>query len=708
MVPELSGPSDVRRMVREPLQRPPVEGEHFVRRERLRRHHHPCRRLLDVDLVVEIETVGERHLVQEQVLGGEIPARRQPVLGRVVAVHAHVELPERIGDDVDVDRLRLLPVPRGERRDVGEIGGIADPPRLTRSERVLHGVQAGQVVDGEIRVAPELDALVEVVEEDVVQLVARYRGDECHGDQPASPQQHAAPSHDELAERHHRRIVTVPGRAHADGKKREQRRQKGHGEHERGDDPERDEGPELTERRHFGEVHAQEAERGGQAREEDRLKVHPHRFDDRIPLDLAGSGASEQGAAAPIRERSGRVGLHAVHEGRMDVDAVGDRDRQHDDRCDGGRRRHREPDPAADPHRGHDRQRDDEHDRERPAESPRQQHEHQRHRREARRNEYLEIVQRRLHEGLVEDHHPRHAHVDAGESFPDLACEIARELGDPGNFDRLVVARQVHGDVDAADTPVARDEACGEARFAEGDGADPRPLGGIAPHRLVHEVADQKIVAVGRGVLEVGDGVDAGRVRDLPGLLGEPGGGLEREGRRGVAVLRHDGEEDVAALRVGVLHRLDREELRIVLGEVHAVVHRELERQRAARGDSDQDQGDGDDRPPCGDDPAAESGFDRAHRLRHALKPTLSSPRFQAVTGHLPGPAESKDDGSPEPRATWVLLPRTATGGPLLTSGFSARAASGRRSSGRDARGGRGTPRAASRRRSGWRGGRTC
>ena len=305
----------------------------------------------------------------------------------------------------------------------------------------------------------------------------------------------------------------------------------------------------------------------------------------------------------------------------MDVDAVGDRDRQHDDRCDGGGRCHRKPDPAADAHRGHDRQRHDEHDRDRPADSPRQQHEHQRHRHEARGDERLEIVQRHLHEGLVENHQSGHSHVDAGEAFAYLVREPARELGDPGTFDRFGFARHLHGDVDAGDPAVARDEAPCETRLGEGDRANPRPLAGIAAGSLVHEIAHQDVVAVGRGVLKVGDGVDARRVGDLPGLLGEPGGGFQREGRGGVAVFRDDGEEDVAALRVGILHRLVCEELGVVLGEIDAVVGREIEKQRAARSDPDQDQRRGDDRPPCGNDPAAESRFERVHGLRSVLRP---------------------------------------------------------------------------------------
>ena len=95
-------------------------------------------------------------------------------------MHAHVEASEGIGDDVDVDRLGLFPVPLGERRQVVEVGGIGDPARLARCQRVLHGIQAGEVLDGEFRVLAKLDALVEVVEEDVVQLVAGDRRDQRH------------------------------------------------------------------------------------------------------------------------------------------------------------------------------------------------------------------------------------------------------------------------------------------------------------------------------------------------------------------------------------------------------------------------------------------------------------------------------------------------------------------------------------------------
>ena len=603
------GARDVRRTVGQPSQRAPVEGDHLVGRDRPRRHRHPGGRLVDVDLVVEIETGGKRQLVEEQILRGQFLACRQPVLGGVVAVHAHVEPPEGIRDDVDVDRLGLRPVPLGERRDVGQIGGVADSLRRARIERILHGVDAGEVVDGEIRVAAKLDALVEIVEEDVVQLVAGYRGEERHRDRSQPPSQHAAPADHELAERGHRRIAAVPRRAHPDRQQREQRRQKGHRERERRADPERDEGAQMTERRDLREVHAQKAQRGGQAGEEDRLEIHPHRFDDRIPLGLAG--------------RAGGIAPHGVDQRRKDVHAAGDRDRQHHDRRDRGGRRHRESGPAAETHRGHDRQRDHEHDRERPAQPSRQEHQHQRHRREGRRDQYLEVVQRHLHEGLVEDDQAGHANVDAGKSLPHLGREPARERRDPGALDHLVLARRMDRDAYAADPAVAGDQAPRETRLGQGDRAYPGPLVGIADNVLVDEIADQDVVAVGRDVLEVDERVDAGRVGNRPGPLGEPCGGFEREGGGGVAVRRDDGEEDVQALPVGVLDRLARTALRVVAGGVEAGIGRKLEKRRAARRDAGERQGDGYDRPPQIDDPAAEA------RLYRELRPLLRAAHGQ-------------------------------------------------------------------------------
>ena len=483
--------------------------------------------------------------------------------------------------------------------------------------------RAGEVLDREIRVAPKLDAVVEVVKEDVVQLVTRYRRDEHHHHRDGPPQQSPAPAHDELRELHHRRIVAVSGGTRPHRQEREQGRQKGDRKHEPRADPERGERPEMAEGRHVGEVHAQKAERGGQARQEDRLEIDPQRLDDRGPLQVPGPRAPEQGAGAPLREGTGRVGLHAVEQGHEDVNAVGDRHRQHDDRRGGRGRGERETGPAAETHRGHDRQCDDEQRRERPAEPSGQQREHQRHDREACRYEGLQVELGCFHEGVVHHHQPRDPDADAGEALPDLVRETARGCDDHGAFPRLVLARQPHHHVDTADPAVAGDEACCKPGLGEGDGADPGPLGGIRADRLVHEITHHEIVAVGRGVLEVGEGIDTGRVRDLPGPLGEPGSRVEGQGRRGVPVTGDDGEEDVAGLGVRVLQCFEGEELRVVLVEVDAIVRREFEEPRTARRGRDQDQGDRDDRPSRGDDPFSEPCFDLAHHLCSSSGPAL-------------------------------------------------------------------------------------
>ena len=103
-----------------------------------------------------------------------------------------------------------------------------------------------------------------------------------------------------------------------------------------------------------------------------------------------------------------------------------------------------------------------------PPSPARQEHQHQRHRRECRRDQSLEIAQRDLHEGLVENHHAGQAHVDAGETLANPVGELVGELGYPGPFAHLVLARQRHGDVDAADPAVARDQVPRQAPVRPG------------------------------------------------------------------------------------------------------------------------------------------------------------------------------------------------------------------------------------------------
>ena len=117
--------------------------------------------------------------------------------------------------------------------------------------------------------------------------------------------------------------------------------------------------------------------------------------------------------------------------------------------------------------------------------------------------EDLLAVDRRLREGVVDQHRPDCANFDAGKPFLRLGRKLAGEFGDLGHADSLVFLRQFHGDIDRADAPVPRDEAALEPGVGESRGADPVPFRRVAQPGGVHEVAHEQLVAVRRRMLEI-------------------------------------------------------------------------------------------------------------------------------------------------------------------------------------------------------------
>ena len=67
------------------------------------RNVHTKRTLVDVDLIIDVEPVGQGQLVQQHVLRGQSPVIGQPVLLRFVGVHIHVEALHRSGEAVDMN-----------------------------------------------------------------------------------------------------------------------------------------------------------------------------------------------------------------------------------------------------------------------------------------------------------------------------------------------------------------------------------------------------------------------------------------------------------------------------------------------------------------------------------------------------------------------------------------------------------------------------
>ena len=174
-------------------------GGHVVQHDR-----HARSRLVDVDLVVQIEAVWQRHFIKQQILRRQLTLRGQPIPGLVVAVHAPVEALEGVGNDVDMDNLRLLAVPVGEVFDVLLKTGIADAAVLPRLQRIVDQVEPAQVLRGKIGVATKLDFLTEVFDEIVVEFVLRHEGDQQQAAKSHADQQLAAFGDDEFGEALHR------------------------------------------------------------------------------------------------------------------------------------------------------------------------------------------------------------------------------------------------------------------------------------------------------------------------------------------------------------------------------------------------------------------------------------------------------------------------------------------------------------------------
>ena len=200
-------------------------------------------------------------------------AFRDLVLGRVVAVHALVELPEGVGDDRHMAHRRLLPVPLGKVRNFGEEFGVGDTALGIGVQRVLEQGIAAQALVHEIRILAKFDALIEEMNQHIVELVARNgENHRRHDHQPGDKQRLLVPQRG-IRKLPDRESVELPLPCSANREKRKQGRQEGDGENERGADTEGDEVAEIAVGRHLGKIHAQEPERCREARQEHRMQV---------------------------------------------------------------------------------------------------------------------------------------------------------------------------------------------------------------------------------------------------------------------------------------------------------------------------------------------------------------------------------------------------------------------------------------------------
>ena len=188
-------------------------------------------------------------------------------------MHALVELPEGVGDDRYMAHRRLLAVPLGKVRHLGEEFGVGDRTLGIGVQRVLEQGIAAQALVHEIRILAKLDTLVEEMNQHIVELIACNGQDHRRHDyQPGDKQRRLVPQRSvrKLPDRESVKL-SFPGGANRE--KRKQGRQEGDGENERGADPEGDEVAKITVGRHFGKIHAQKPERCREACQEHRMQV---------------------------------------------------------------------------------------------------------------------------------------------------------------------------------------------------------------------------------------------------------------------------------------------------------------------------------------------------------------------------------------------------------------------------------------------------
>ena len=137
----------------------------------------------------------------------------------------------------------------------------------------------------------------------------------------------------------------------------------------------------------------------------------------------------------------------------------------------------------------------------------------------------------------------------------------------------------------------------------------------------IDQVAYIQVVAVGGGVLEIGERVHAPRPGCLPGGVREPHSRRESFFGGSVTVVRNDQERDVFVLPVGILESFQAQKLRVVFVEEDAVIGGEFEPADAACRRRDPDQAADNDRPAGCQHPFGESPCElfscHAARARH-------------------------------------------------------------------------------------------
>ena len=155
-----------------------VERNQLARRRIFDEGRDTGRGPVDIDLVCQVHAVAKRQFVEKQELRGFLVAVWDAVIGRIVAVHVHVQPLDRIAERADMADLGLVAKEDRQRVECLQIFDRVDAVLDTRIDRIFQHVQTAKLGLVEIGGLPCLEALVEIAQEIILELDLRDAGAE--------------------------------------------------------------------------------------------------------------------------------------------------------------------------------------------------------------------------------------------------------------------------------------------------------------------------------------------------------------------------------------------------------------------------------------------------------------------------------------------------------------------------------------------------
>ena len=534
-----------------------VERNQLARRRIVDEGRDTGRGPVDIDLVCQVHAVAERQFVEKQELRGFLVAVGDAVIGRIVAVHVHVQPLDRIAERADMADLGLVAKEDRQRVECLQIFDRVDAVLDTRIDRIFQHVQTAKLGLVEIGGLPCLEALVEIAQEIILELDLRdagAKGDDHHRD--ADKKALLVTDH-ELAERDHEIVDRGGALVLFDRQPADQARKQEHGEDPHADHAAGDHVAELAEGWRDREVQRQEADGRGENRDRDAESV------------------INDGAARPDRAVGGF--LHCLADRRQHMHAAGDGKRDDHQRRHGGGRVDRNAGPAQRAQRDERRQRGKDKDQQRAGGRAKQHTDNEEHRHKHRRSQRLAVLLAGGGECLADRDRAAGLELDVrigGAVFFEKRLEFGIDVR---NFRDEVDPGKPEDHRNRGGAGILVDQAVADLDAVECH--RPRRRGFLVGHHIGfgNQILDDHHVAVGIGVLEAGDGIHQPHIGKVPQILGHGADGTKGARGEHLAIRRNNDDGQIVVLGEFLFKPVEADFVRVVGGHEDTAVRIELQ-----------------------------------------------------------------------------------------------------------------------------------